>query len=449
MNNIIKIKKGFDIKLDGIAEKRISSGKAPQTYAIKPYDFLHILPKLVVSEGDTVTTGSTLFYDKNDNRLLFVSPVNGIISEIVRGEKRAIKEIIVKTDKDLHSVAPAFNIDESSKESITETLLKTGLWQYIRQRPYSIIAKPEDKPKAIFIKGFDTAPLAPDYDFILKDKFQYLQKGIDILKKLTEGNVYYSLHQKLNNTLNYNHLKNTEIKLFSGPHPSGNIGVQIHHINPVNKGEKLWFTDATDLIIIGKLFTDKVLDFSKTIALTGPCIKNPAYYNVYSGACIDELIINNTEEGDLRYISGNVLTGTKIEKTGFIGAYANQITVIKEGKYYEFAGWAMPGIDKFSFSKTFLSKLIPRKHYDFDTNLHGGHRAFVITGLYEKVLPMDIYPLYLIKAILAEDIDAMENLGIYEVDEEDFALCEYVCPSKSDLQEIIRKGLDLMIKEEG
>jgi Na+-transporting NADH:ubiquinone oxidoreductase subunit A len=335
-----------------------------------------------------------------------------------------------------------------SKEKITEKLLESGIWPLIRQRPYTVIANPDDNPKAIFISAFDTSPLAPDFDLIVHGQGEIFQAGLDALKKLTSGKVHLNLPGGVTTSKVFSNSKNVHIHYFKGPHPAGNVGPQINKIDPINKGEIIWHVRPHDILTIGRLFVEGKFNAERIIALTGSEVIKPSYYKTKIGASIKELVKNNVKEGRLRYISGNVLTGRKIDNDGFIGFYDSQVTVIPEGDYYELLGWALPGFGKFSYSKTFPTWMAGKnKKYRLDTNLHGGERAFVMTGQYEKVFPFDIYPMQLLKAILIEDIDAMENLGIYEVDEEDFALCEFIDTSKTDIQAIVRKGLDAMRKE--
>ena len=332
------------------------------------------------------------------------------------------------------------------REQIVEKLLKSGLWAAIRQRPYHVIANPEETPKSIFISGFDTAPLAPDLDFILQDSLELFQIGVNALKKLTQGKVHLNLKQDNSKSV-LSGTKDVEINRFKGPHPAGNVGIQIHHLDPINRNEAVWYVQPQHIVMIGKLFKEGKYDASKTIALTGSEVKDPKYYKIIQGACIENMLKDNLLNEHVRYISGNLLVGEKIEKDGYLGFYDSQLTVIPEGDYYEFFGWAAPGFKKFSYSRAFFSWMMPKKRYSLDTNMHGGKRAFVMSGEYEKVLPMDILPVHLLKAILIEDIELMENLGIYEVAEEDFALCEFVCTSKTDVQAILRKGLDFLRKE--
>jgi Na+-transporting NADH:ubiquinone oxidoreductase subunit A len=310
-----------------------------------------------------------------------------------------------------------------------------------------VIASPDDIPRDIFISAFDTSPLAPDMKFIVEGEEKNFQTGINVLNKLTSGQVHLSIDAE--NTVSDVFLKAEGVNLhrFSGPHPAGNVGVQIHHIAPINKGEVVWVINPVGVIILGRLFNEGVYDCSHLVALTGSEVISPRYYKMLSGASIEPLTHNNLKSENIRYISGNALTGERIYKTGFLGFYDNQITILTEGNHHEFVGWALPGFNKFSISRTFLSWLNPHRKYRINTNYNGGERAFVMTGQYEKVLPMDILPVQLIKSILIEDIDMMEKLGIYEVVEEDLALCEFVCTSKIEVQSILRKGLDLMRRE--
>jgi Na+-transporting NADH:ubiquinone oxidoreductase subunit A len=448
MSKDIKIKRGLDIKLLGDAQKTVSEVTS-KNFAIKPPDFVGVFPKLLVKEGDTVKAGTPVFFDKYRDNILFTSPVSGKIEEVHRGAKRKMLEIRITADGNQDSVDFG-KADPGSvtKEAAIEKLLKSGVWAYIRQRPYSVIANPEHSPKAIFISAFDTAPLAPDFDLIIEKEAKAFQAGIDVLKKLTPGKVHLNVHTEKTKSSVFLKAKGVEINKFSGPHPSGNVGIQIHHIDPVNKGEIVWYVGPQAVVTIGKLFLEGKYDASRIIALTGGETKDPKYYKVISGQSVSEIVAGQVDkDANVRYISGNVLNGTKIERDGYLGFYSSQVTVIPEGDYFEFLGWALPGLKKFSVSKSYFSWLTPNRKYNLDTNIHGGHRAFVLTGLYEKVFPMDIYPLQLLKAIIIKDIDLMENLGIYEVDEEDFALCEFVDPSKTEMQAIVREGLDFIRKE--
>ncbi len=451
MAKTVKLSKGLDIRLQGTADKSlIASTLITNKYAVKPTDFYGLTPKLSVEEGALVKAGSPLFFDKHNPRVIITSPVSGKVTEIRRGAKRVIEAVLIEADKEQQHISfQQANPEQLTKEAITEELLSSGLWACIRQRPFNIIANPDQEPKAIVVSVFDTAPMAPDYDIIAHGQGNEFQTGLNALKKLTNGKLHLNIHTTNTCSDVFLNSKNVEINKFSGPHPAGNVGVQIHHIDPINKGENVWHVNAQDVIIIGRLFLEGRYDSTKIIALAGSELKRTGYHKVLSGACIDKLIENNIDENatDVRYISGNVLTGTQIAADGYLGFYDHMISVIPEGNHYEFAGWAMPGLNKFSFSRTFFSWLRPGHQYKLDTNLNGGRRAFVLTGQFEQVLPMNIYPLQLIKACIIEDLESMENLGIYEVDPEDFALCEYIDTSKTEIQEIIRNGQELIRRE--
>ncbi len=448
MSKDIKIKRGLDIKLLGDAQKTISEVTS-KNYAIKPPDFVGVFPKLFVKEGDTVKVGTPVFFDKYRDNIIFTSPVSGTIEEVHRGAKRKMLEVRIVADGKQDSVDFGKTDTSSvSKEDVIDKLLKSGIWTNIRQRPYSTIANPEQSPKAIIVSAFDSAPLAPDYDFILEKEDKAFQAGLDVLKKLTSGKVHLNTHSKKSNSATFLNAKGVDINKFSGPHPSGNIGIQAHNIDPINKGEIIWYVNPQAVVTIGKLFLEGKYDPTRVVALTGSEVKDPKYYKVVAGTSISDIVKDQVEKGaNVRYISGNVFTGSKIDRDGYISYYDNQITVIPEGDYFDFLGWGLFGLKKFSFSKTYFSWLTPNKKHILDTNLNGGHRAFVLTGLYEKVFPLDIYPMQLLKAIIVKDIDLMENLGIYEVDEEDFALCEFIDPSKTEMQSIVREGLDYIRKE--
>lgn len=447
MSKVIKLKKGLDIKLNGEAEKVIKSSEKCQFYAIKPTDFRALSPKLAIKVGDNVKAGDVLFTDKQHPEIQLTAPVSGIIENVNRGERRKLLEVVIKIDSEIrYKEFGAANVNQLSRDEIITKLLDSGVWAFIKQRPYDIIANPAVTPKAVFVSAFDSAPLAPDYDFALSSEEKDLQTGFDCLKKLCNKNV--NLGVKAGTTSVFSRLKNVDITEFEGKHPAGNTGIQINHINPINKGEFVWTVNIQDVIIIGRLFNKGVFDAAKVIVLTGSEVEKPAYYKTILGASVSHLTNGKLKNQiNQRIISGNVLSGDKVAPNGFLGFYANQITVIPEGDYYEFLGWANPGFNKFSVSKTFPSFLFPNKKYTLDANYHGEGRAFVVTGQYEKVLPMDILPVYLLKAILAEDIDKMEQLGIYEIIPEDLALCEFVCTSKTPVQQIVNQGIELMMKE--
>ena len=450
MSKHFKLKRGLDIRLKGAVVPVLEEAPVPKTVAIKPTDFTGLIPKLNVKPDALVKAGDALFYDKYHPEILFTSPVSGTVRAINRGERRKILEVVVEPDgKNEFQSFPKADPLKLTREEILEHLLKSGLWPFLKQRPYGIIAKPDSKPKHIFISGFDSAPLAPDYEFIFKNEKGPLQTGINALSKLTDGSVYIGLSPKQSDGI-FSSLKNVSLNTFEGAHPSGNVGIQIHHVSAISKGEIIWTISPQAIVFIGRLFEEGKVDFSKIIALTGSEVKAPKYYKTIHGTELSGLLNGTTrKEAHERYISGNVLSGTKVDQDGYLGFFDNQLTVIPEGDEYEMLGWALPGATKFSASKTFLSSLFPKKEYVLNANMHGGERAYVMTGQFEKLLPMDLLPLFLIKAILADDIDKMEQLGIYEIIDEDLALCEYADTSKTNIQEIVRRGISTMLKEVG
>jgi len=447
MSTVYTIRKGLDIRLLGEAEKTVVDLNS-RLFAVKPVDFIGCFPKTLVEEGTEVKAGSPLFFDKYRDDIYFTSPVSGKVIEIRRGAKRKLLEIVVESDGKNETLDfGSAEVTALSREEITGKMLKSGVWPVIRQRPYSVVANPKDTPKSIFIPAFDSSPLAPDYDLMVHGHGKEFQAGLDVLSKLTNGDVFLNIHADKTFSKVFLNAKNVKLNSFRGPHPSGNVSVHISKLDPINKGDIVWYVSPQDVLTIGRLFTTGIYDATRLVALTGSEVLKPRYYKTTLGASISTMIKDNAKEGKLRFISGNVLTGDKIEKEGFIGYYHQQITVVPEGNYFEFFGWGKLGFDKWSFSRSFPSFLTPRKKYRLDTNLHGGKRAFVMTGEFEKVFPFDIYPLQLIKSVLVKDIDLMENLGIYEIDEEDFALCEVIDTSKTEIQKIIRSGLDMMRKE--
>ena len=448
MSKIVKLKKGFDINLVGKAKQELADFAAAQTFAIKPTDFVGFQrPKVLVNEGDTVKAGTPLLVDKAMDQVIYASPVSGEIVEIKRGDRRKLLEIKILADKAMtFETSEKVDLGSIDRDTLAAKLAGSGVWPNIIQRPFGIVANPADTPKAIFISGFDTHPLAPDFGFTLQGEEKYLQAGIDALAKLTSGKVHLNLDGSKPTSAVFAGLKNAQINQFSGPHPAGNVGVQIHHLDPINKGEIAWTVSPNGVVQIGKFILEGIYDSSKVIAVTGSEITKPSYVKTYSGANVSTFVKGNLNSGHVRVISGNVLTGEKIHLEGFLGFYHSQVTVIPEGDYYEFLGWAKPTTEKLSYHRALglLSFLSPKKEFVLDSNGRGEERAFVQTGVFESVTPMDILPVYLLKAILAEDFDEIEELGIYEIVEEDLALCEFVDVSKHPVQELVRKGIELI-----
>lgn len=423
-------------------------------YTVFPDDFPGFIAKVAVKPGDKVKAGTPVFYDKNRPEIKVVSPVSGEVTVVNRGEKRKLLNVVVKADGKNESVDfGKKDVNSLSPETIKLTLAEAGISVFIKQRPYDIVIDPKDTPRDIFVSGFYSAPLAPNTDFMLKGQESDFQTGLDALSVLTDGKVYLGISSKTQSPALKN-AKNVEVVTFDGPHPAGNVGVQINHIKPVNKGEVVWTIDPFAVIYIGRLFNKGIVDLTRTIAFVGSEVNegDRAYYKMLPGAAIKKLVdCSVTEYVSLRYISGNVLSGTKIDKEGSLHAYDSQVTVIPEGDdNHEFVGWIMPRLEDYSVSKTypaFLMKKLFKKEYTLDARLKGGRRAMIMSNEFDRVFPMDILPEFLLRAILAFDIDKMENLGIYEVAPEDFALCEFVDTSKMELQAIVRRGLDLLYKE--
>ncbi|KXN98832.1 Na(+)-translocating NADH-quinone reductase subunit A [Aequorivita aquimaris] len=450
MSKDIKIKKGLTIKLKGEAEKVLSSAPRSRTFAIRPSDFHLITPKMVVKEGGKVQAGDIIFYSKSNEAVKFVSPVSGTLTKIERGAKRVITDIIIEADpqdtfKDFGILSP----DAASADAIKARLLEAGCWPFIMQRPYAVIADTEQEPRDVFVSAYSTAPLANDVDFSLKGKEKELQAAVTALSKLTKGQVHVGIGK--GNDSSFKGLKDISLHNVSGPHPAGNVGTQINKLGPVNKGEIVWTIAPQDLVIIGELLLTGKFNAERTIALSGSEVKTPKYYKTRIGSeAATFLYDSGLKDENVRVISGDVLTGKKISPKGHLGYYSNTVTVIPEGDDYELFGWNKPVFNKISTSRALtFSWLTPNKIYDLDTNTNGEHRAFVVTGNYEEVFPLDIYPMQILKACMVQDLDEMEALGMYEVAPEDFSLTEFVCVSKQPHQQIIRNGLDLMYKEIG
>ena len=405
----------------------------------------------MAKEGDKVKAGQPVFYDKSNEAVKFVSPVSGQIIEVTRGEKRKILSVKIQADKEqTFQDYGKLDLNSAKAEDIKSRLLESGCWAFVKQRPYDVIANPANTPKAIFISAYASAPLVADLDYVLQGKEAELQAAVTALSKLTNGKVHVSVAKNGNSPLAG--LSDITLHKVSGPHPSGNVGTQINKIDPINKGEVVWTINAQDLVIIGELLLTGRFNAERIVALVGSSVKKPRYFKTKLGSEIATMVYDNgvDKNGNDRIISGNVLTGKQVKPDGYLDYYSNTITVIPEGDDYEFFGWNKPVFNKVSTSRALtFSWLTPNKKFDLNTNTNGEHRAFVITGSYEEVFPLDIFPMQILKACMYKDLDEMEALGMYEVAPEDFALTEFVCVSKQPHQKIIREGLDLMLKEIG
>ena len=447
MANVIKLRKGLDINLKGKANfetiKRIDSSEI----ALVPDSFGGVTPKVIVREDDCVKAGEALFVDKKYPEMKFASPVSGTVKAVVRGDRRKVLYVKVKADETQQFVD--FGIKDIAKldgKAIKEALLASGLFSFIQQLPYAVTTTPDTMPKAIFVSAFRDMPLASDFEVELEGNEKDFQTGLTALSKIQKTYLGLSVHQTASALVN---AKDVEINVFDGKCPAGNVGVQVNHIDPINKGEVVWTIDPAAVIFFGRLFNTGKVDLRRVIAVAGSEVKNPSYAEILIGTPLSKVLdgqLKSTEH--VRIINGNPLTGRKTTLEDFVGAHTSEVTVIPEGDdVNEFLGWILPRTNLFSVSKSYFSWLMGKKTYNLDARIKGGERHMIMSGEYDKVLPMDIYGEYLIKAIIAEDIDKMEQLGIYEVSPEDFAVAEFVDSSKLELQKIVRNGLDMLRKE--
>lgn len=450
--NTIKLKKGLDIEISGKAALKTTVVKTTEEVGIIPDNFEGITPKVAVKEGDTVKAGSVLLFAKHHPELKIVSPVSGTVTSVARGDRRKLLYVSVKPDAETaYESFPKVDVAKASREEVLTAILNGGFAAFVKQRPYNVVMNPTLTPKSIFISAFDSAPLATDYSYTLKGKADDVQTGLFALAKLTDGKVYYSVSPKTSDELK--NMKGVEVTEFVGPHPAGLVGVQINHLDPINKDEIVWTMNVQDVAMMGRFLKTGKADFTKVVALVGPKVKEPAYYEMVLGTKVGVIIKGKLEEKtSLRVIDGNVLTGVKADNNEFVSAFSNEITVIEEGDHAdELFGWIAPRFNMFSNSKLFMStylrKLFNKQTFKFDARVLGGERAFIMSNELEPVFPMDILPEQLVKAMIAKNIDKMEALGAYEVVPEDFALCEYVCSSKIEIQKIVHESLDFMRKE--
>ena len=447
MANVIKLRKGLDINLKGKAAEELVTVKEPGFYALVPDDFPGVTPKVVVKEQEYVMAGGPLFIDKNHPEVKFVSPVSGVVTSVERGARRKVMNIVVEAaaEQDYEEFGKQ-DVARMNADRVKELLLQSGMFAFIKQRPYDVIADPAVAPRAIFVSAFDSNPLAPEFEFALKGEEANFQTGLDALAKIAKTYLGISVKQK---SAALTQAKNVTITAFDGPNPAGNVGVQINRVAPVVKGETVWTIDPQAVIFIGRLMNTGRVDMTRTVAVTGSEVLKPAYTKLRVGALLTSVFAGNvTKDKELRYISGNVLTGKQVSPNGFLGAFHSQVSVIPEGNdIHEMLGWIMPRFNQFSVNHSYFSRLLGKKEYTIDARIKGGERHMIMSGEYDKVFPMDILPEFLIKAIIAGDIDRMEALGIYEVAPEDFALCEFVDSSKLELQRIVRAGLDMLRAE--
>ena len=444
----IHLTKGHNIKITGNPLKKVVDLPCPSLIKIIPDDFPSVKPKLLVKEGDKVQIGDKIFFDKNNPSIFFCSHVSGFIKAIKFGDRRKIEEIEISCENNDSIISkPEVNIDSCSVEDIKNILLESGLWPTLRQRPFSKIAKPSCTPKSIFVTGMPTGPFAPDLNFILKDNNDSINMGFKVISRLTSGNINLVLDRNKDYDI-FSDLDLVNTHYFSGPHPSGNTGIHIHHIDPISdKDDIVWYISLQDLNDIGKFFKDGIYPSEKHISCGGACLSDPSYYKIKKGMLISDILKNQKIDPDNIIISGDVLSGQKTSLDKPLNFYSETLSVIKHSKDRDFLGWILPGIAKYSLSRTFLSSLFNKKETNFDTRINGSRRAIIPFGRWEKMLPMDIIPDFLVKSILAKDIEDMEKYGIYECDHEDFSLCAYACQSKVEVSKIIKEGLELIESE--
>ncbi|MBP3286160.1 MAG: Na(+)-translocating NADH-quinone reductase subunit A [Prevotella sp.] len=444
MANVIKLRKGLDINLQGKAEEKRIELKSNGQYALVPDDFEGVVPKVVVKEGDKVKAGDALFVNKQYPEVKFASPVSGTVREVVRGERRKVLCIRVEADAQQEQVDfGKKDVTKMDGKAVVDALLEAGIFGYINQLPYAVSTNPSQLPKAVFVSALRDMPLAADFEFEVKGQEGDFQTGLTALSKIAKTYLGCGVHSSFEN------YQNVEVTVFDGPCPAGNVGVQVNHLDPVNKGEVVWTVEPTVVLFIGRLFNTGKVNLRRTVALCGSEVKAPAYVDMLVGEELSTLLSNSYDaDHHVRIINGNVLTGKVTTKEGFLGAHTSEITVIPEGDDAdEFAGWIMPRFKQFSVNRSYFSWLCGKKKYALDARVKGGERHMIMSGEYDRVLPMDIYGEYLIKAIIAGDIDRQEALGIYEVSPEDFALAEFVDSSKLELQRIVREGLNILRKE--
>lgn len=447
------LSKGHDILLVGEAEKSVRATNVTR-FAVQPQNFIGMspIPKVTVEVGDSVKAGDALFFDKKRPEINYTAPVSGEVVAINRGEKRSIAEVVILADKEQqYKEFTAPDLVKASREDIVNFLLETGAWTLIKQRPFNVTPAPADLPRDIFVSTFDTAPNAPDNNFVVVGREEAFQRGLDALNTLTTGSVHLGLNAKGDQAPAHAFAEAVGVKkhYFHGKHPAGNVGVQIHHVAPMIPSDKVWTLGVQDVITIGELFVSGKYDTTRLIALTGQQFEENAYVRTNIGANIGDLIKGNltTSEG-IRLVSGDILTGTATTQDGYLNYFDDQLTVLEEGDDYEMFGWLLPLAPRPTVSNTFPNFLYPDLKFEPNTNTHGEKRAFVVTGQYEEVLPMDVYPQHIFKSIMINDFERMEGLGTYELVEEDVALCEFVCTSKQPLQKILRDGLEYM-REQG
>jgi Na+-transporting NADH:ubiquinone oxidoreductase subunit A len=445
----IEIKRGLNLPITGQPKQEIDDATQPGTVAVVGTDYVGMKPRFAVSIGDSVKLGDLIFTDKKRPSIRYTSPGAGKVIEINRGEKRMLLSVVIAlagSDEVTFASYSEHEIPSLDRKSVVDLLLESGLWTSLRSRPFSMVADPQSTPHSLFITAMDTNPLAPSVAKIIEGKEKHFTNGLTILSRLTDGKLY--LCKAPGEPVPQPQLESLSIAEFSGPHPSGNAGTHIHFLDPSSRNKQVWYINAQDVVDVGILFTSGRLNVERVISLAGPSVRNPRLIKTRIGASVEDITKGELKEGEHRIISGSVFSGHKAnEATGFLGRYHQQISVISEGRKREFLGWLSPGADLYSVKNIMLSRLFPNRKFDFNTSTHGDHRAIVPIGAYEKVMPLDIMPTYLLRALAVDDVEEAEKMGCLELDEEDLALCTFVCQSKIDHGSELRRNLTLIEKE--
>ncbi|MBW5936072.1 Na(+)-translocating NADH-quinone reductase subunit A [Klebsiella michiganensis] len=447
---MIKITKGLNLPIAGMPSQQISSKTAVKRVALLGEEYIGMRPSMAVREGDRVQKGQLLFEDKRNPGVRFTAPASGTISAIHRGERRVLQSVVIDADGDDAVHFPRYELADLAaltREAVQQQLVESGMWTAFRTRPFSKIPAPGSVPAAIFVTAIDTNPLAADPQPIILAQREAFDAGLTLLTRLTDGKVHVC--QASGGKLGGHPVGQVTFNQFAGPHPAGLVGTHIHFLEPVSLKKQVWHLNYQDVIAVGKLFLEGELSSERIVALGGPQVKEPRLLKTCSGASLDELLADELLDDENRVISGSVLSGTHAQGPhAFLGRFHLQISVVKEGREKELFGWVMPGKDKFSITRTTLGHFMKRKLFNFSTDTNGGERAMVPIGNYERVMPLDILPTMLLRDLLAGDTDSAQALGCLELDEEDLALCTYVCPGKYEYGPALRRVLT-QIEQEG
>lgn len=449
---VVRIRRGADIRIPGTAERRVRSVAVAGDYAVQPADYVGFNPRLLVGEGDHVEVGTVLLEDRENRALRLVSPVAGMVKTVVRGERRSLRAVVVRADGG-EAVQRGAIPSRESREAVVATLVERGLWSLLRQRPFGVVPPADATPKGVFVSLFDSSPLPVDIPFMLAGREEDFGVGIEVLRQLG-GRVHASFgcerSEYAGPLVEVCRAAGAEVRCFAGPHPAGLVGTHIAAIDPINKGETVWTVNAQDVATIGHLFRTGSYSAERMVAVCGPSAAEPGYHRVVAGACVHDWVLETDCGHAVRRVSGDVLSGVAIDAEGFVGAATDKVCLLPEGDSYDLLGWLRPNFRRYSLSRTFLCGLLRGANgirYRFDTGTHGDVRPLMVTGVFERLVAVDVYPMQLIKACLAKDLEGMERLGIYEVEPEDLALCEFADASKTEIQAVVRQALEWIRRE--